>query len=167
MKFKGKGSTWQREDFEKILAGFEGVADFPASIFPEELVNAYPEAAIILSIRPEDAWVRSMMSTLWHAYTNMPPNESSPKPSLATTFHTLCWGNDFPANGREYFRKHNGTVRDLGKDRKRKFLEWDVKDGWAPLCAFLDVPVPNVAFPRHDDWLPYKQSVEKQTGSSS
>lgn len=141
----------------------QGTADFPASIFPDELVNAYPEAAIILSIRPEDAWVNSMMSTIWHAYTRMPPNSGLPMSSLSTKFHTVCWGNDFPANGRDYFRKHNDVVRSLGNGRK--FLEWDVKDGWGPLCTFLDVPVPDVPFPRHDDWVPYKKEMKEQTGS--
>lgn len=161
-KFEGKGTAWQREDFERIFAGFEGAADFPASIFPQELVKAYPEAAIILSIRPEDAWVNSMMSTLWHAYSRMPPNSGSSMSSLSTKYHSVCWDNDFPANGREHFRKHNEVVRNLGKDKK--FLEWDVKDGWGPLCAFLDVPAPDAPFPRHDDWVSYEKEMKEQTG---
>lgn len=27
-------------------------------------------------------------------------------------------------------------------------LDWDLRDGWAPLCAFLGKPVPDVPFPR-------------------
>jgi hypothetical protein len=32
-----------------------------------------------------------------------------------------------------------------------RLLVYQVKDGWGPLCAFLGVPVPAVAFPRTND----------------
>ena len=152
--------TWQQDTDRS----FKGVADFPAAIFAQELVDNYPEAAIILSTRPEDAWVKSMMSTLWHAYSNMPANSTSPMAPLATKYHTLCWGNDFPSKGREYFRKHNDMVRELGKGKR--FLEWDVKEGWDPICGYLGLPVPSAPFPRDDDWVSYKREVEKQEASS-
>ncbi|KAK7735663.1 hypothetical protein SLS53_007404 [Cytospora paraplurivora] len=88
----------------------QGAADFPAAIFAEELVNAYPEAAVILSIRPEDAWFTSMMLTLWHQYSNTPADSKSPMAPLATKYHTLCWNSDFPTNGRDYFRRHNDIL---------------------------------------------------------
>jgi hypothetical protein len=28
-----------------------------------------------------------------------------------------------------------------------RLLEWDIKDGWGPLCSFLDKPIPSVPFP--------------------
>lgn len=31
--------------------------------------------------------------------------------------------------------------------RRGKLLEFSVKEGWEPLCAFLGVPVPDVPFP--------------------
>lgn len=32
-----------------------------------------------------------------------------------------------------------------------QLLEYDVRDGWEPLCKFLDVPIPNEPFPREND----------------
>ncbi|KAH8902140.1 hypothetical protein BR93DRAFT_887972 [Coniochaeta sp. PMI_546] len=159
-KFEGVGKPWQREDFEKILAGFEGVADYPPAIFPEELIAAYPEAYIILSTRDEDGWYASMMSTLWHLHTSRPADDPSPMNQLSRKYHHHCWGNDFPKNGRACFHEHNALVRKASKGRK--FLELQAKDGWVPLCEFLGVPVPEgIAFPRSDDWAEYKM-VEKQ-----
>ena len=31
---------------------------------------------------------------------------------------------------------------------------FEVKEGWGPLCKFLDVPVPNIPFPNTDDISP-------------
>lgn len=30
---------------------------------------------------------------------------------------------------------------------KERLLEWTVEDGWEPLCAFLEKPVPDEPFP--------------------
>lgn len=117
----------------------------------------------MLSIRSEDAWVKSMMSTVWHAYTNNPPESGTTRSSLSAKYNKLCWGDDFPDNGRGYYQRHTDLVRSLEKGRR--FLEWDVRDGWGPLCEFLDMSVPDVPFPRHDDWILYKKEVEGQSGN--
>ena len=40
----------------------------------------------------------------------------------------------------ECYEKHNEKVRNTVS--AEQFLEFNVKQGWAPLCAFLDVPIP-------------------------
>lgn len=37
---------------------------------------------------------------------------------------------------------------------KDQLLEYDVRDGWGPLCKFLGVPVPSEPFPRQDSSSP-------------
>jgi hypothetical protein len=32
-----------------------------------------------------------------------------------------------------------------------RLLVFDVREGWEPLCTFLDVPVPDTPFPRLND----------------
>ncbi|KAK1758273.1 hypothetical protein QBC47DRAFT_374170 [Echria macrotheca] len=164
-KFEGIGAPWKREDFERILSGFQGVADYPASIFPAELAAAYPEAAVILSIRSEDKWYDSMLATLVHAHRRREKSDdasSSPMATLSRKYHHHCWGDDFEVTGRAFFREHNALVRELGRDRK--FLEWQPQDGWGPLCEFLGVeaPVEGTPFPRSDDWVEYKKMVERE-----
>ena len=38
-------------------------------------------------------------------------------------------------------------VRGAAIGNGRQFLEYDVKEGWGPLCRFLEVEVPEVEFP--------------------
>ncbi|KAI0180467.1 hypothetical protein GGR52DRAFT_245520 [Hypoxylon sp. FL1284] len=94
-KFEGRGEPYNREKFERILGSYEALADYPAAIFPAELMAAYPEAAVILSVRhAEESWLASMEATLWHAYTRQPtPNPSLMAP-LAARYHRHCWGDD-------------------------------------------------------------------------
>lgn len=52
---------------------------------------------------------------------------------------------DDPAHLSAVFEAHNANVRaTIAPDR---LLVFDVADGWEPLCAFLGVAVPDVAFP--------------------
>ncbi|KAJ4389609.1 hypothetical protein N0V93_007080 [Gnomoniopsis smithogilvyi] len=166
-KYEGQGDGWERQQFEQILAGYQGVADFPAALFPEELIKAYPEAAIILTSRSEDSWCESMMSTLWHAHSNSKANPDAPMTIMRMKYHMHCWGNDFPNQGREHFRKHNDLVRSLGQGRE--FLEFDAKTGWSPLREFLGLPAVDEAkpFPRSDDWAEYKKMVQEQKQAQS
>ncbi|KAK7701073.1 hypothetical protein SLS57_011878 [Botryosphaeria dothidea] len=157
-KFEGKGKPFGREEFDALLSGYSGVSDYPAAIFPEEFIAAYPEAKIVLSIRDEDGWYKSMMDTLWHSWKGSVP-DGNPMRSLSDKYHEYLWKSDFPANGRQLFRNHNEVVRRVAP--KERFLEFDVKDGWGPLCAFLGKEVPSVPFPRKDDWAAYKASQQK------
>ena len=116
--------------------------------FSEELIKAYPDALIILTVRDEEVWHKSMMATLWHAYDNLP------KKPLPKAYHRHLWADDFPVHGIEAYRKHNDTVKQASKGRQ--FLEYEVAQGWGPLCSFLGVEAPDENFPRADDWVAYK-----------
>ena len=69
------------------------------------------------------------------------------------------FGNDFAANGKDIYREHCARVRQKMVDAHREadYLEFDVKDGWKPLCKFLGREVPSDAigtpkpFPKVND----------------
>ncbi|KAH7045331.1 hypothetical protein B0J12DRAFT_155439 [Macrophomina phaseolina] len=98
-----------------------------------------------------------MMGTLWHAWKSSAPDEN-PMLSLSDRYHEYMWKSDFPTNGRQLVRDHNKLVRQITP--KDKFLEFNAKDGWEPLCAFLGKDVPAAAFPHKDDWAEYKASQQ-------
>jgi hypothetical protein len=103
-----------------------------------------------------------MLSTLWHLHVNRPANDPSPMAAMARKYHQNCWGDDFPSNGRRFFRRHNELVREAS--RGRRFLEYQPGDGWEPLCEFLGVEVPGEEYPRSDDWGEYKRRVAEEKG---
>ncbi|KAJ5618926.1 hypothetical protein N7510_002910 [Penicillium lagena] len=155
-KFEGRGNPFGRKEFEGFLGDFAGVSDFPAAIFADELIAAFPEAKIILTVRDEDKWFDSIMATLWHAWSAPDAPKGTPMRQLADKYHRHMWQNDFPLYGRERYRTHNAHVRAIAP--KNRLLVYEAKDGWEPLCAFLGLDVPATPFPRQDDWLEYKQA---------
>lgn len=135
----------------------QALADFPASVFADELVAAYLEAKVILLSREEDAWFQSIMTTLWHQYNTYDPGEEkSGMRLLAEKFHCSSISNDFPANGKEYFRQYYQHVRKELSQRGIEALKYEVEKGWEPLCDFLRVNVPVAELPRSEDWSVYK-----------
>ena len=61
---------WTRPDFDKPLASYDAVSDFPTCMFAEDLIAAYPSAKIILTTRTSaEEWQRSMVNTIWGAYS--------------------------------------------------------------------------------------------------
>lgn len=158
---------WTRSQFNQILHGYEGLADYPAAIFAAELLDAYPEAAVVLSVRAsEDAWHASMAMTLIHAHHRRSAADPSPVAALARQYHKQCWGDDFDKNDPALYQKHNADVRELAVGRK--FLEYQPGQGWGPLCKFLGVPVPEaVPYPRSDDWAEYKKRADEEMKTGS
>ncbi|KAK6841650.1 hypothetical protein PG987_002510 [Apiospora arundinis] len=85
-------------------------------------------------------------------------------PQFISLLDLACTGvlegsNDFSQYGLALYRQHNQTVREAASRRGRKLLEYKPGMGWAPLCEFLDLPMPtaDIPYPQVDDWLEYKQ----------
>ena len=49
-------------DWTQIFDGFQSTVDWPGGFFYRELIEVYPEAKVLLSVRDPDAWERSKVS---------------------------------------------------------------------------------------------------------
>ena len=132
-------STYVARGLE-LAAQYDAVEDMPWPLMVEQLDAAFPGAKFVLTVREENAWWRSVLS---HFGPSTFP--------LAM----LTYGEDTPcAEGneeryRQVYRAHNARMRARFADRPGDFLEMDLAagDGWAKLCGFLNLPVPDKPFP--------------------
>lgn len=69
-------------------------------------------------------------------------------PMLNKFFETFFRG-DFPNKGKQVYLDHVEEVRSLVPPER--LLEYQIKDGWGPLCEFLGEEVPDTPFPRGND----------------
>ena len=76
--------------------------------------------------------------------------------------------SDFPRTGLDVYRKHNAKIRELCKDKGDEgFLEFNIGDGWDPLCHFLNKEIPSEPFPNRDFyWLFRQNQVDENTPPS-
>ncbi len=133
-------------DWPALLDGYVAQVDWPGASFWPELTAAFPDALVLLSVRPPEDWYRSAANTIFLGFDRTPDE-------LAPWMHTFrrCLHDRFddrfddPTAMMDAFVRHNDAVRAaVPADR---LLEWTAGDGWEPLCARLGVPVPDVPFP--------------------
>jgi hypothetical protein len=156
-----------RDDWDDIFGGYQATVDWPGAFFYKELMEAYPDAKVLLSVRSGESWERSMGDTIWGIfYGDIMIHDLSTAWGRVdqrwANYITLCksmWEKggllagelEGTGTGRmaAAMERYNGEVRQtVPADR---LLVWSPTDGWVPLCEFLEVPVPAVPFPRVND----------------
>ncbi|KAK8162914.1 P-loop containing nucleoside triphosphate hydrolase protein [Phyllosticta citrichinensis] len=154
-KYDGVGS-FGREEWDQLLGHCQSVCDWPAIAFVKELVEAYPEAKVILTTRDVDSWHASTLKTVdWRA--NDPELKMVGKwdwgaglyQPMLHKFWTNFFKGDFKKHGKQVFIDHYADVRALVPPER--LLEYRMGQGWEPLCDFLEVPVPDKKFPHTND----------------
>lgn len=162
--------SWRRvADGERspaeILEGFAAAVDWPAAFFYRELMDLYPDAKVLLSVRSGEAWVRSMRNTIWEViygdgltrHMSDARRTVDPEWDLYIELMSGMWrragliqderttAEEMAAGMERYNREVIDTVP------AQRLLVWSPADGWEPLCSFLGVPVPQADFPRVND----------------
>lgn len=159
-KFRGD-KPFSRADWDQLLGHCEVLNDTPCNVFVEELMEAYPEAKVILTARDDvDQWYESYLSSLqpyWdelylkQGLTGWLRRHAGPRnrcEGMEWMLLTHTFYGSFRETGREAYIKHNEKVRRLVREQERDFLEFNPKQGWRPLCAFLGKEVPAQEYPR-------------------
>lgn len=66
-KYDGVG-TFGREQWDQLFGHCQAVCDWPCVAFAKELIEAYPDAKVIITTRDVDSWHASTMKTVhWRA----------------------------------------------------------------------------------------------------
>jgi hypothetical protein len=150
---------------DEIFRGFQATVDWPGSFFYRELVDLYPDAKVLLSVRSGESWARSMRDTIWGViYGDILIRHLSDARRLVDP----AW-DDYIGLMSEMWRR-SGLMRDASTSAEEmaaamerfnqevqdavpaeRLLVWSPGDGWEPLCEFLQLPVPEADFPRVND----------------
>ena len=138
-------------DWEWLFERYESCLDHPACLFYEELMELYPDAKVILNVREPEAWFRSW-ATLWNGVEVMKrlaflsPRMRKAADIVEALIQQPLGGKLDQAAQTQLFQSHISQVID--RVDAEKLLVYDVKQGWEPLCQFLDRAVPDEPFPR-------------------
>lgn len=148
-----------RETFD----GYVACTDSPSCGFFPELLEIYPDAKVIVTVRDPAGWEKSMdaaasASAIWFMRILV-----LPLPTVRYFFsyvgglreqYIRLYGQKEPLT-QEVYHKHIAWLkRTVPEDR---LVFFDVKDGWGPLCEALGREVPDVPFPRLND----SESIER------
>ncbi|PYH68031.1 sulfotransferase family protein [Aspergillus vadensis CBS 113365] len=162
-----------RDEFDCLLGHCDAVVDTAAAMFSVEMIQAYPEAKVILNTRRDvDAWHRSAMNTLvaegenqwmawflriftadaywlWRLYYTI---------GYPAMFRGRTTKEGLMKHGKRVYQEHGLMIRGLVP--KERLLEWDVEDGWGPLCEFLGKDTPDEPFPNTNNPAAFRKHIQ-------
>ncbi len=162
-------------DWETLFKGYQAGVDFPVFRHYKVLTHHYPDAKVILSVRNPERWYESALNTIYRAGPSLPQKvllglqlPFSPRLRKLIRVFRLAgqvWQKDFGGRFEDKvhairtYEAHLETVkRTVPKER---LLVYDVNEGWEPLCRFLEVPVPDLPFPRANDRAAFAQNQRR------
>jgi hypothetical protein len=139
-------------DWRPMLEGFASTVDWPSTFIWERLAADNPEAKIVLTLRDPEAWYRSCQATIFgrmeEALRDQPADPIRRRHMLMVNtiiVEQTFGGSLAKEHALRVFNAHNETVRRTAP--KERLLVYESGEGWEPLCAFLDVPVPSTPYP--------------------
>ena len=156
-KFNGKGKPYGEKEFDALLGHVGAVTDLPCIAFAKELIELYPEAKVVLVERNVDAWYKSWSTFMREGFNPflffLARLDSGFLGKIVAVGYLgcdqRCGGatnlGEALARSKEEYAKHYAFVRSITP--RERLLEFDLKDGWGPLCKFLGKPIPDEPFP--------------------
>jgi hypothetical protein len=164
-----------RPDWPAIFGSAQSTCDWPSARYYRELVDFYPEARVVLTVRPAEDWVRSMRKTVWGMFHG---DSVLHYTSAARTVIDPLWRRYIDLMGSINWDESTGVMagdtysdEGLAAIMKRwndeviatvpaeRLLVWDLGEGWEPLCAFLGVEVPAGPIPRLNDTQSFREGI--------
>lgn len=138
------------------LDGYVGATDVPIHGIVEELLEVYPNAKVICTVREPEPWAKSMevlqgvCQMLFLRFALLPLGGGKWRfPDLINALIRM-WEHQYGhGTALEHYERHIRYLKRVVPEDQLFFF--DVKDGWEPLCRILGKEVPDVPFPRVND----------------
>lgn len=136
-------------DWETVFRGYQSAVDWPAAAYYRDLMTVYPQAKVILTVRDPGSWHRSIMTTIYQARRQFVIRLTRVFPPLYQFMNAMecaVWHGIFQnrvedrEHAIEIFQKHIEEVQRIVPPER--LLVFEARQGWEPLCSFLQVPVP-------------------------
>ncbi len=142
-------------DWNDLFAGCQAAVGWPTAAFWADLIDAYPDAVVLLSVRPTAQWWRSTRNTIFEVLQSLELSIQEEQPvhpriaaqQMAAAVLRARFSQNFGDERAacEAYERHNETVR--LRVPAGRLVEWTPGDGWGPICAALGLPVPKDPFP--------------------
>jgi sulfotransferase family protein len=156
-----------------ILESYRSTVDWPGGYFYRQLLEAFPDAKVLLSVRDPGRWEASFRETIvqmcfgesllrllssararvdprWRRYL-----------ALVDRMFWSAEGSFSDGHSRraliDRFLAHNEEVKRVVP--AERLLVWEVSEGWEPLCEFLGVDVPAQPLPHANDRATFTDRV--------
>ena len=142
-------------DWNQVFAGYASQVDWPGAHVWQETAAAFPNAKVLHTVRPDHKWWASFSGTiakLFRVYKTLdiPAHVTAALDVGRDLVGERTFHGQFEDKTAAVTAYHQRLTDVRAAIPAGRLLVYDVVEGWAPLCAFLDVPVPDQPFPRRN-----------------
>jgi hypothetical protein len=165
-----------KPDWDRIFDGASSTVDWPSARFYGQLAERYPDAKVLLSVRPAADWVASMRETVWGMFHGdsvlRHVNEARARldplwERYLQLMRSMSWDEEAGAlaGGETYTDAGLGAAMERWNDEVQRsvdpdrLLVWSPADGWEPLCDFLGVEAPAEPLPRLNETSAFREGI--------
>ena len=132
------------------------VMDCPTILYWDKIFEQYPNCKVIVPVFEYEKWYPSMVN-LTNVIFSKPFTFSAKFLKLCQMVQNEYWPRLFNHKidefmddnkydfARKYYNEKLQKIKFIVPEEQ--LLLFDVRDGWEPLCKFLDVPIPNMPYP--------------------
>lgn len=155
-RWGGFVGTGQTPDWESLFEGYSSCMDWPSAHYWRELVEVYPEAHVILTWRSTESWWASYHKTLMQFRQTTDDHASVGYRTLDMVF-----GKRFEDRAHVTGLYEANVAAVKAEVPAERLLIHKLGDGWGPLCAHLDVPVPDQPYPQTNSTADLQERIRK------
>lgn len=170
------------EEFKNFFEVHNLVAALQFPIFTKykRMLEVFPEAKVILTVRDPERWVKSMSLTtcvLKKNFRTFPLNlyffltdlfKLQTKLAKFVYYYVTERTHkqmEFAVTSGKGVQYYNDWIDEVRRTVPGdRLLVYNLNEGWEPLCKFLEVPVPNIPFPnvnKQKDFLAMSQKKDE------
>lgn len=167
---KGKDVKW-----DELFEGYSSAVDYPVARYYKQITQFYPEAKVIHTLRDPEEWYESATATIFWAskpYSlkilklalHLPFSSEARRRIPVLLFNRKLSDWEFGKDLKDkttVIKRYNDHYKEVVSIiPKERLLLFNPKEGWEPLCRFLNVPVPSEPYPRSNTRKEFLQRVE-------
>jgi hypothetical protein len=138
-----------RPNWDAIFADYRSAVDYPSAAYWRELAAWSPRAKIIHTVRDPDAWFESTQATIFSPDGLLARSLSSGAGQIAAFLGSFSGAFRDHLHDRKFltemFCRHTEEVTTA--IASERLLVYEVAEGWAPLCNFLNLSPPDAPYP--------------------
>jgi hypothetical protein len=147
-------------DWNRLLDGYQACVDWPSAAYWPQLVEAFPEAKVILTWRSAESWWASFEKTILPIILADTETEESAPGSQLLSLRVFGGRADDRTHCMAVYEANVAAVR--ARVPPERLLVHALGDGWEPLCTHLGVAVPEVPYPHGNTTADFQQSAAQR-----
>jgi len=149
-------------DWSQLFAGYSSCVDWPSAHYWPQLIEAYPQAKVILTYRTPESWWGSFEKTILLGI-----GQSVEPASLGIALIAKQVFGGRPGERANAIAVYEANIEAVKATvPPERLLVHNLGDGWEPLCAHLGVAVPDQPYPSRNNATEFQTSILTKIGIS-